>query len=136
MNYLRQPFRFNELTPGEYDFQIVASNELADLQQVQVAYRLSKLEDKSFRVYHLEQYTIDLAEGSDFRNLMDAIYYSIYQDFIVNVDTDGIVDAGGICNIVLDENGNSKIDIKSMSFDLTMCGEVDLSDEDRDIYCN
>lgn len=136
MHYLRQPFRLSEIIPGEYDFQIVASNVIVNLQQVQVAYRLSKLDDKSFRVYHLEQYTIDLTEGSDFRNLMDAVFYSIYQDFIVDVDTNGIVDAGGFCNIILDENGNAKIDIKSMQFDVTMCGEVDLSDEDRDIYCN
>lgn len=136
MKYLCKPKRCPEIVPGIYNFTIVASNVLHDTNQLQVAYKLGKEDDTGFRAYHLEMYTIDLSEGSEFRNLMGYIYYSIYPDSIVEVDTEGIIDAFGICNIINDDNGQTKIDIETMEFYGTMCGEIDLSQEDRDIYCN
>lgn len=135
MKYLRDPYRLPKLTSGKYRFDIVMANELPYSRQLQVAYRLGKEDDSTFRAYHIETYLIDLNEGSDFKTLMNSVFHSIYPDFVIEVNTDEMIDAGGICNIILDDNGKTKIDIKSMDFDATMCGEVDLRDEDRDVYC-
>ena len=137
MKILNKQLRKPQITPGLYEFSIVHTNVLWLENKLQVAYRLGREDDDSYRVYHLETYPIDLAETSDFSRIMKKAFTSIYPDFIVEVDTDEIsMTTYGYCNIDFDDSGEAKIDIESMEFFATMCGEIDLDDEDRDIFCN
>lgn len=136
MKYFKQPSGFQRIAPGEYEFSIVASNVIPYLEQLQIVYRFNKKDDESFRAYHLESYPIDLSETSDFSLLMNYSFCSVYSDFIIEIDTDDLGMTCGYCNVILDIYGEAKIDIKSMDFTATLCGEVDMSEEDRNLYCN
>ena len=136
MKILYEQLRKPQITPGEYLFSIVHTNVLLLENKLQIAFRLGREDDEDYRVYHLETYPIDLAETSDFSILMKRSFTSIFPDFIVEVDTDALNMTYGYCNIYFDERDEAKIDIESMKFYATMCGEIDIDDEDRGIFCN
>lgn len=136
MKILYEQLRKPQITPGEYLFSIVHTNVLLLENKLQVAYMLGREDDEDYRVYHLETYPIDLAKTSDFSRLMQKGFTSLYPDFIIEGDTDALNMTCGYCNIHFDDSGEAKIVIESMEFTATMCGEIDLDDEDRDFFCN
>lgn len=134
MKLLLNPYWKPHIPSGNYEFSIVSANALTWLNQLQVGFRLGKRDDYDFRAYLLQVYPIDLSTDSDFMLLMSGAFRSIYPDFIVEADTICLDMTGGNCNVYHDINGEAKIDIRSIEFTATMCGVVDLSDKDRDIY--
>lgn len=131
MKLLFDSYCRSEVAPGYYDFVIVNANVITCNNQLQVAFRLGKEDDDSYRAYLLQTYPIDLSAESEFIMLMKGAFCSIYPDFIIEADTDNLDMVCGFCNVNHDINGEAKIDIRSIEFTATMCGEVDLSDQER-----
>lgn len=121
------------IAPGNYDFVIVSANVLTYHNQLQVAFRLGKQDDDRYRAYLLQVYPIDLSAESEFIRLMKGAFCSLYPDFIIEADTDNLDMVCGDCSVYHDINGEAKIDVGSIYFTATMCGEIDLSDEERSI---
>jgi|BioPla2DNA2_1021312.scaffolds.fasta_scaffold85798_2 hypothetical protein len=131
MKLLFDSYCKSEVAPGNYDFVIVSANVITCNNQLQVAFRLGKEDDDSYRAYLLQAYPIDLSAESEFIMLMKGAFCSIYPDFIIEADTDNLDMVCGFCNVNHDINGEAKIDIRSIEFTATMCGEIDLSDLER-----
>ena len=77
------------IAPGNYNFIIISANVITSNNQLQVAFRLGKEEDDSYRVYLLQAYPIDLSAESEFIMLMKGAFCSLYPDFI-KADTDSL----------------------------------------------
>lgn len=132
MYILLNPYNLMTVTPGEYDFSIIETAIIEPLNIMQVAYELTDINVEYVRYNHIEEYKISTDENSDFYKIMEASHTSVHPGYIVKAETKDLILTCGKCKVVNDTDGKPKIDIASMDYSATMCGEIGLYDNDND----